>query len=51
MAAGTSSAVPSRNPAGIDLADGTFWDDLGMVDNDWVEVRFDWTAAPTPAAG
>lgn len=40
-----------RNPAGIDLADGTFWDDLGMVDNDWVEVRFDWTAAPTPAAG
>ena len=28
------------NPAGIDLADGTFWDALGMVDNDWVTVTF-----------
>lgn len=33
--------VPS--PAGIDLADGTFWDDLGMTDNDWVTVEFLWT--------
>jgi hypothetical protein len=31
------------NPAGIDLADGTFWDGLGMNDNDWVEVTFLWT--------
>ena len=30
------------NPAGIDLADGTFWDDLGMTDNDWVTVEFLW---------
>ncbi|NBM21148.1 SH3 domain-containing protein, partial [Streptomyces sp. GC420] len=28
------------NPAGIDLADGTFWDGLGMNDNDWVDVTF-----------
>jgi hypothetical protein len=31
------------NPAGIDLADGTFWDGLGMTDNDWVNVMFLWT--------
>jgi len=30
------------NPAGIDLADGTFWGDLGMTDNDWVSVEFLW---------
>ncbi|MCB5163266.1 SH3 domain-containing protein [Streptomyces bambusae] len=28
------------NPAGIDLADGTFWDGLGMTDNGWVNVTF-----------
>uniref|UniRef100_A0AAU2JKJ7 SH3 domain-containing protein n=1 Tax=Streptomyces sp. NBC_00049 TaxID=2903617 RepID=A0AAU2JKJ7_9ACTN len=28
------------NPAGIDLADGTFWDGLGMTDNGWVDVTF-----------
>ncbi|MGW7434421.1 SH3 domain-containing protein, partial [Streptomyces sp. NPDC054861] len=28
------------NPAGIDVADGTFWDGLGMSDNDWVDVTF-----------
>ena len=28
------------NPAGIDLADGTFWDSLGMRDNGWVDVTF-----------
>src|SRR4051794_21497029 len=28
------------NSAGIDLADGTFWDGLGMVDNDWVTVTY-----------
>ncbi len=29
------------NPAGIDLADGTF-SDLGMTNNDWVTVEFLW---------
>ncbi|MEU3293694.1 SH3 domain-containing protein [Streptomyces longwoodensis] len=28
------------NPAGIDLADGTFWDGLGLTDNDWIDVTF-----------
>ncbi|MCL5962472.1 MAG: SH3 domain-containing protein [Chloroflexi bacterium] len=41
-------------PAGIDLADGTFWDDLGMTGNDWVDVTFLWldqpVALPTDAA-
>jgi hypothetical protein len=31
-----------RDPNGIDIADGTFWDDLGMTRNDWVEVTFLW---------
>jgi hypothetical protein len=31
-----------RNPAGIDLADGTFLDDLKMRRNDWVTVEFLW---------
>ena len=35
------------NPAGIDLADGTFWDDLGMVGNGWVDVTFNWESAGT----
>ncbi|WP_235882582.1 SH3 domain-containing protein [Streptomyces apricus] len=30
----------AANPAGIDVADGTFWDGLGMSDNDWVDVTF-----------
>ena len=29
-------------PNGIDIADGTFWDDLGMIDSDWVQVSFLW---------
>jgi peptidoglycan hydrolase-like protein with peptidoglycan-binding domain len=37
------------NPAGIDLADGTFWDGLGLQDNGWVEVTYQWTGAGTPA--
>ncbi len=37
------------NPVGIDLADGTFWDGLGMTDNDWVTVTYLWTG--TAAAG
>ncbi|WP_232323737.1 hypothetical protein [Catenuloplanes japonicus] len=31
------------NPAGIDLADGTFWDALRLTDNSWVSVDFLWT--------
>jgi len=29
-------------PNGIDIADGTFWDSLGMRKNDWVQVNFLW---------
>jgi hypothetical protein len=31
------------NPAGIDLADGTFWDGLGLRHNAWVDVTYLWT--------
>lgn len=31
-----------RSPAGIDIADGTFWHDLGMTESDWVTVTFLW---------
>jgi hypothetical protein len=30
------------SPAGIDLADGLFWDDLKMIGSDWVDVTFLW---------
>ncbi len=33
------------NPAGIDLADGTFWDGLQLTDNAWVNVTYLWTGA------
>jgi hypothetical protein len=33
-----------QNPAGIDLADGTFWDDLKMTNNDWITVEYQWTS-------
>jgi hypothetical protein len=40
-----------NNPNGIDIADGTFWDDLQMTRNDWVEVSFLWLGAdPGPGA-
>ncbi|SCG70782.1 hypothetical protein [Micromonospora coxensis] len=32
------------NPAGVDLADGTFWDGLRLTDNAWVDVTYLWTA-------
>jgi hypothetical protein len=35
------------NPAGIDLADGTFWDDMGMVGNGWIDVTFNWVKGQT----
>ncbi|HEV2783551.1 MAG TPA: hypothetical protein VGX25_29550 [Actinophytocola sp.] len=34
-----------RNPAGIDLADGTFWDGLQLTNNSWVTVTFTWTGS------
>src|SRR5687767_15314580 len=36
-----------QNPAGIDLADGTFWDDMGMVGNGWIDVTYNWVSAGT----
>ncbi|GAA1280156.1 hypothetical protein [Saccharothrix xinjiangensis] len=33
------------NPAGIDLADGTFWDGLKLTDNAWVTVTYQWTGS------
>jgi hypothetical protein len=38
-----------RNPAGIDLADGTFFDGLGLRDNGWVTVSYLWVQAGSPA--
>ena len=35
-------------PTALDIADGTFWEDLGMTVNDWVEVTFNWLDAPSP---
>jgi hypothetical protein len=31
-----------RNPAGIDLADGMFWDGLKLTGNSWVTVTYLW---------
>lgn len=33
------------SPAGIDLADGTFWDDLALTDNAWVDVSYLWVGS------
>ncbi|MGZ3142021.1 hypothetical protein ACVDFE_08490 [Lentzea chajnantorensis] len=33
------------NPAGIDLADGTFWDGLQLSNNAWVTVTYLWTGS------
>ncbi len=43
---GSGRAV--KNPAGIDLADGTFWLDLGMTNNDRVEVEYLWVDSAGP---
>jgi hypothetical protein len=34
-----------KMPNGIDIADGAFWDDLGMTKADWVQVTFLWLGA------
>jgi hypothetical protein len=40
-----------NNPNGIDIADGTFWDSLGMTSNDYVDVTFLWLGEdPGPGA-
>jgi hypothetical protein len=41
-----------RTPAGIDLADGTFWIDLALIANDWVDVEYLWldSVGPTVTA-
>jgi hypothetical protein len=39
-----------RMPNGIDIADGAFWDDLGMTKADFVQVTFLWLGAD-PGAG
>ncbi|WP_326564338.1 hypothetical protein [Micromonospora peucetia] len=33
------------NPAGVDLADGTFWDGLQLTTNAWVDVAYLWTGS------
>jgi hypothetical protein len=33
------------NPAGIDLADGVFWDGLQLTTNAWVDVAYLWTGS------
>jgi hypothetical protein len=37
-------------PTSLDIADGTFLDDLGMTANDWVDVTYLWLNAPSPPA-
>ena len=37
-----------KNPAGIDLADGAFWNDLGLTDNAYIQVRPLWRLDVTP---
>ncbi|ATB37537.1 hypothetical protein CYFUS_002959 [Cystobacter fuscus] len=39
------------NPAGIDIADGAFWTDLGMSNNDWVDVTYLWTSGGSTPTG
>lgn len=39
-----------RHPNGIDIADGAFWDDLGMTGSDYVEVTFLWLGADPGSA-
>jgi hypothetical protein len=38
-------------PPAIDIADGTFWNKLGMTDSDWVDVTFLWLSAASPPLG
>lgn len=38
-----------RNPSGMDLADGAFWDGLRLTANAWVDVTFLWTGSIGPS--
>ncbi|MFV9507874.1 MAG: hypothetical protein AB4911_25270 [Oscillochloridaceae bacterium umkhey_bin13] len=38
-------------PNGLDIGDGTFWDDLQMTKDDWVEVTFLWLGADPGPGG
>lgn len=35
-----------KSPAGIDIADGAFWHDLGLTESDWVTITFLWLVKP-----
>jgi len=39
-----------RQPNGIDIADGAFWDDLGMTSSDVVQVTFLWQGSDPVAS-
>ena len=39
------------NPAGIDLADGTFWDDLKLSTNTWITVEYLWVESGCSCTG
>lgn len=39
------------NPAGIDLADGTFWDDLKLGTNSWINVEYLWVESGCSCIG
>ena len=45
---GYPTGRPVSNPAGIDLADGTFWDSLEMTDNNWISVKYLWVEQSLP---
>jgi len=40
-----------KNAAGIDLADGVYWDDLAMTGNDWIEVQYLWQEGSSQIKG
>ena len=39
------------NPAGIDLADGIFWDDLKLPTNTWIDVEYLWVESGCSCTG
>jgi hypothetical protein len=47
------SGVPVGNPSGIDIGDGTYWDDLGLAGASAgkLDVTFLWEGSAPPAAG
>ncbi len=47
----SAGGSPVTNLAGIDLADGVFWDDLRLRTNDWVTVTYNWTGSGSATTG